>query len=210
MVQSAPSRSVEGAFHERHETRSGMRQPCVRQTRRAQGTGSSRATPRHCARRRRWSVPPVALEQTCNAPRAERRNLSAVRSETIAHALSHFAHEAAGLAESPAFRAPFSRAGMRDVAYGVPRAAKNRGGGAMVCRSASAIQPGGEGRERSERGGGIVAESAVTPTPIALTVVRRSTLPPSRGQRKRSGGRRLSYALSSPYSECSVRTASSV
>jgi hypothetical protein len=43
------------------------------------GTGSSRATPRHCARRRRWSVPPVALEQTCNAPRAERRDFPVYR-----------------------------------------------------------------------------------------------------------------------------------
>ena len=45
------------------------------------GTGSSRATPRHCARRRRWSVPPVASEQTCNAPRAERRDFPAYRGD---------------------------------------------------------------------------------------------------------------------------------
>jgi hypothetical protein len=54
----------------------------------------------------------VASEQTCNAPRAERRNLSAVRSDYLSHALSHFAHEAAGFAESPAFRAPFFIEGM--------------------------------------------------------------------------------------------------
>ena len=45
---------------------------------------------------------------------------------TIAHALSHFAHGAMGLAESPAFRAPlgFPGQGMRGWNTGAPAPAK--------------------------------------------------------------------------------------
>jgi hypothetical protein len=60
---------------------------------------------------RRWSLPPVVLEQTCKAPRAERRNLSAVRGD-YARALFPKSRMRLRAFESPAFRAPFSRAGM--------------------------------------------------------------------------------------------------
>ena len=60
---------------------------------------------------RRWSLPPVVLEQTCKAPRAERWSLSAVRGDYArAESLTH-PHEAAGRLKPGVPRA-FSRAGM--------------------------------------------------------------------------------------------------
>ena len=67
--------------------------------------------------------PPGLSQSKPQTPRAERRrNRRSV--VTIAHALSHFAHEAMGLAESPAFRAPLdlSRATCGDEDDGRARA----------------------------------------------------------------------------------------
>ncbi len=86
----------------------------VRQTRRAaEAQVQAASTPRPLrpedgggASVHRWTQ-----EQTCNAPRAERRRIGwSVVTYARAESLTH-PHEAAGWLESPAFRAPFSRAG---------------------------------------------------------------------------------------------------
>jgi hypothetical protein len=63
------SKNTSNHRHQRHETRSGMRQLRARETFRARGTGSSRATPRRMPEDGGGTPPPVALEQTCKAPR---------------------------------------------------------------------------------------------------------------------------------------------
>jgi hypothetical protein len=74
--------------------------------------------------------PPGTLEQTCSAPRAERRNLSAVRSVYL---LMRFHSSRMRLrALQKARRSARPSLGMEcDFGYGVPRAANNRGGEAM-------------------------------------------------------------------------------
>ena len=66
-------------------------------------------------------------------PRAERRSLFGGSWCYQSHALSHFAHGVAGLAESPAFRAPFSSKGS-ERRFGIrarPRRLKNGARGAL-------------------------------------------------------------------------------
>ena len=89
------SRLVQGASDQRHETRGGMRWP-LRGARRAFFSG--RFKPRPAVLAAGVSVeerPPGTMEQTF---KHRARNADAFRRSvvTIAHALSHFAHEAMG------------------------------------------------------------------------------------------------------------------
>ncbi len=119
---------LQGAFHERRETRGGMRWPCVR-SRRKRARGRFKPRPAGLAIRRFGGGTSTGDDGAdLQTPRAERRrNRRSV--VTIAHALSHIAHGAMGLAESPAFRAPLhlARGGMRVGTSGAPAPSQQQG-----------------------------------------------------------------------------------
>src|SRR5690606_4660018 len=153
-----------GASHERHKTRGGMRWPLFASRRGADSGGPSCCIPAEDAPRPLggpwWpnrariphpkrqdlvvvavnsSVRPPGVQQSKpHTPRAERRrNRRSV--VTSAHALLTFAHEAMGLAESPAFRAPLGllkgRNANRD--YGRARAVTTTGPAELCLSSPS-------------------------------------------------------------------------
>jgi hypothetical protein len=129
LLRPVPPRK-QGAFHERRETRGGMRwpswvletqalrrRPKLRRSGPPMARGRQRRIARQVARHAnagQRTRPPGLSQSKPLTPRAERRRFrrSVV---TIAHALSHIAHGAMGLAEGPAFRAPLriARGGMR-------------------------------------------------------------------------------------------------
>ncbi len=113
------SRPMQGTSHERHKTRGGMRWPLRGARRASRSGGPSCDDPGpvpgltsggyQVGRPCQGVAPPGLSQSKPQTPRAERRrNRRSV--VTSAHALLTFAHEAMGLAESPAFRAPLRRA----------------------------------------------------------------------------------------------------